>query len=105
MPLVLSGLQCVSKKRLLLFGGGIGEMFTWWVLCITYPQTTVLKKPKGEREKKPTHCPTAIADYNKYMGGGGSPSASTPELLFNEHQTYTEVVEKGILEVDRCNYH
>ena len=31
--------------------------------------TTVLKRPKGEHEKKPTLCPTAIADYNKYMGG------------------------------------
>ena len=31
--------------------------------------TTVLKRPKGEREKQPTPCPTAIVDYNKWMSG------------------------------------
>ena len=31
--------------------------------------STVLKRPKGEREKKPIPCPTAIIDYNKWMGG------------------------------------
>lgn len=30
--------------------------------------TTILKRPKGEHEKKPTPCPTAIVDY-KWMGG------------------------------------
>ena len=30
--------------------------------------TTVMKRPKGEREKQPIPCPTAIADYNEYMG-------------------------------------
>ena len=29
----------------------------------------VMKRPKGEREKKETPCPTAIIDYNNYMGG------------------------------------
>ena len=31
--------------------------------------TTVMKRPKGEHDKRPTPCPTAIADYNTYMGG------------------------------------
>ena len=31
--------------------------------------STVLKRPKGEREKKQIPCPTAIIDYNNYMGG------------------------------------
>ena len=31
--------------------------------------STVMKRPKGEREKKETPCPTAIIDYNTYMGG------------------------------------
>ena len=30
---------------------------------------TVMKRPKGEREKKETPYPTAIIDYNNYMGG------------------------------------
>ena len=32
---------------------------------------TVLKRPKGSREKQPLVCPSIIADYNKYMEGGG----------------------------------
>ena len=31
--------------------------------------STVMKHPIGEREKKETPCPTAIIDYNHYMGG------------------------------------
>lgn len=31
--------------------------------------TTVLKRPKGERDKRPLSCPTCIADYNQHMGG------------------------------------
>ena len=31
--------------------------------------TTVLKRPKGERNKQPLPCPTCIADYNQHMGG------------------------------------
>ena len=31
--------------------------------------TTVLKRPKGEKEKRPLPCPQCIADYNQYMGG------------------------------------
>lgn len=31
--------------------------------------TTILKRPKGEREKRQIPCPTAIVDYNQYMGG------------------------------------
>ena len=31
--------------------------------------TTILKWPKVERQKKPTQYPTAIVDYNKWMGG------------------------------------
>lgn len=29
----------------------------------------VMKRPKGCKEKKPTPCPTIIADYNHFMGG------------------------------------
>ena len=32
---------------------------------------TVLKQPKGSREKQLLVCPSIIADYNKYMEGGG----------------------------------
>ena len=31
--------------------------------------SNVMKRPKGEQEKKETPCPTAIIDYNNYMGG------------------------------------
>jgi hypothetical protein len=31
--------------------------------------TTVMKRPKGEKDKRPLPCPTCIADYNEYMGG------------------------------------
>ena len=31
--------------------------------------TTILKRPKGDRENRPTLCPTAIVDYNQYIGG------------------------------------
>jgi len=31
--------------------------------------TTVLKWPKGERDKRPLSCPTCIADYNQHKGG------------------------------------
>ena len=31
--------------------------------------TTVLKRSKGGREKRPLPCPTIIDDYNQYMGG------------------------------------
>lgn len=31
--------------------------------------TTVMKRPNEEHDKRPTPCPTAIADYNIYMGG------------------------------------
>ena len=30
---------------------------------------TVLKRPKGGREKIPIPCPTSISDYNAFMGG------------------------------------
>ena len=31
--------------------------------------STVLKQPKGGHEKYPLSCPTAIINYNQYMGG------------------------------------
>ena len=44
--------------------------------------STVLKRPKGEREKKPILCPTAIIDYNKWMGGVNlRASPQSPEYL------------------------
>ena len=60
---------CKSNERLL----GI-----WWkdrkdvyVLTTMHNQSAsnVLKRAKGEKEKKETPCPTAIVDYNNYMGG------------------------------------
>ena len=60
MPLVLSGLQCVSKKHLLLFGGRIGKMFTWWVLCITYPQPRYWKDQKVNVRKSPPSVPLPL---------------------------------------------
>ena len=30
---------------------------------------TVLKRPKGSRDKVPIPCPPAIRDYNQFMGG------------------------------------
>jgi len=30
---------------------------------------TVMKQPKGSREKVPVPCPTCVVDYNAYMGG------------------------------------
>ncbi len=30
---------------------------------------TVMKRPKGSREKEPLPCPSCICDYNLYMGG------------------------------------
>ena len=48
--------------------------------------TTILKRPKGEREKKPTPCPTAIVDYNQYMGG--EPYKPAPLLLFHDIPPY-----------------
>ena len=30
---------------------------------------TVMKRPKGGREKVPIPCPTAVYDYNQFMGG------------------------------------
>lgn len=31
--------------------------------------SSVMKRPKGSREKKPIPCPTCIQDYNLFMGG------------------------------------
>ena len=31
--------------------------------------TSVMKRPKGSREKVPVVCPTCVQDYNLYMGG------------------------------------
>ena len=50
----------------------------WWrdrrdVLALTTMHNTsasmVMKRPKGSRDKQPLPCPTAIIDYNQYMGG------------------------------------
>lgn len=32
---------------------------------------TVMKRPKGSREKQPIPCPSCIVDCNKHMVGGG----------------------------------
>ena len=59
--------------------GDLGKMVAvWWrdwrdVLALSTMHntsaTTVLKHPKGGREKRPLPCPTIIDDYNLYMGG------------------------------------
>ena len=50
----------------------------WWrdrrdVLALSTMHNTsaslVMKRPKGSRDKQPVPCPTAIIDYNQYMGG------------------------------------
>ena len=30
---------------------------------------TILKMPKGSKEKVPTPCPSSVCDYNQFMGG------------------------------------
>ena len=44
--------------------------------------STVLKCPNGCREKKPIPYPSAIIDYNNYMGGVDQSDGPTLELLF-----------------------
>ena len=60
-------------------GGDLGKtVAVWWrdrrdVLVLSTMHntsaTTVLKRPKGGREKRLLPCPTIIDDYNLYMGG------------------------------------
>ena len=59
--------------------GDLAKMIAvWWrdrrdVLALSTMHntsvTTVLKRSKGGREKRPLPCPTIIDDYNQYMGG------------------------------------
>ena len=65
-----SGTLCYAvckQNSLLAFGGGTEKMCSWLLQCIINP-SSVMKHPKGEQEKKETLCPTAIIDYNNYMG-------------------------------------
>ena len=50
---------------------------------------TVLKRPKGSREKQPIPCPTLIADYNNYMGGGVD--------LADQHVSYYSMTNRRML--------
>ena len=59
--------------------GNLGEIVAvWWRDRRDVPvmntmhntsATTVMKRPKGGRDKRPLPCPSMIDDYNMYMGG------------------------------------
>ena len=54
---------------------------------------TVMKRPKGGREKVPIPCPTAVYDYNQFMGV----SRPISIILFSDASKNDQVVEKGVL--------
>ena len=61
--------------------------------------TTVLKRPKGKKDKQLLPCPSCIADYNEFMGGGRSHGPMT-KLLFAYKALLSEMVEKNFLAFD-----
>ena len=62
--------------------------------------STVMKRRKGEQEKKETPCPTAIIDYNNLHGWCRSCRPDV-KLLLHDNSSYAKVVEKGVLEDGR----
>ena len=59
----------IGNWMLLLLGGGDRRDAYVMSTMHNLSATIVLKQPKDEHEMKPIPCPSAITDYNKWIGG------------------------------------
>jgi len=64
---------------------------------------SVLKWPKGSRDKVPVPCPTCVVDYNTYMGGIDLTDQYLSYYCFTNRKTvkwckvFWRLVDKSIL--------
>lgn len=64
---------------------------------------TVLKRPKGGKEKVPIPCPTSIYDYNQFMGGVDLADQQLSYYSLTQRKTikWGKMVEKSVLAPNR----